>query len=646
MGQVSKRVLMGRKLATSRLQQSLPKRVALPVLASDSLSSVAYATQEILVILTLGGLSYLYLTPWMAAAVVVGMVLIVVSYRQLVQAYPGGGGDYDAATRNLGPGVGLAAASAMSIDYVLTVAVSVAAAVDNLISAFPGMLEARVPIAAGVILFLLAINLRGVRQRGPVFAAPTYLFIAGIVLLALWGLGATLVGTTPVAESASYDVRPELTDLTGVALALLALRAFASGCVAMTGVRAITNGVPSFNPPKRKNAATTLVLMGTVSMALLAGVTALAVIADVRYARDACDLVGFDCADNPQRTVIAQVSAAVFGDGSAAFFYVVLATVLILLVAANTAFGGFPVLSAILAQQRYLPRQLYTRGDLRAFRSGMLLLAIVAGLFIVAFQASVTRLLPLYLVAVFASFTLGQAGMVRHWGRVLAGPLRADERSRANRSRLVSIVGAALAAVVLAVVTITQFTHGVWVVVATAPALYLMMEAVQRYYGKVNAELAVPVDQSTKLLPSRVHAIVLVSRIHKPTLRALAYARVGRPDVLEAITVSVDLAETRALADEWDGRNLPVPLKVLDSPYREISRPVLEYVKGIRRASPRDLVTVYIPEYVAGRWWEQFLHNKSTLRLRRRLLFTPGVMVTTVPWQLESLEPGRDQPGS
>jgi amino acid transporter len=637
MGQVSKRILMGRKRATSRLQQSLPKRVALPVLASDSLSSVAYATQEMLVILTLGGLAYLYLAPWAAAAVVVLMVLIVVAYRQLVQAYPRGGGDYDAAARNLGPRTALVAASTMMIDYVLTVAVSVAAAVDNLVSANPNLHDARMPIAVGVVLVLLAINVRGVRLRGLGFAAPAYLFIAGIAVMTFWGLGQVLAGEAPVAESAEYEVRPELRDLTVLAIVLLFIRAFSFGSVAATGVRAIANGVPSFNKPKRKNAATTLVLMGTVTMLMFIAVTALAVISDVRYARDACDLVGFDCVADPQRSVIAQVAAAVFGDQSAGFFYVVIATVLILAVAATTAFHGFPALASILAEQRYLPRQLHTRGDHRAFAGGMVLLALAAIVLLAVFQASVSRLLPLYLVAVFASFTLGQAGMVRHWGRVTPGPARDSGRGRVLGFRIVSVATAVLAAAIVVAVAVTDFVGGVWVVLAVVPLLYAVMRGISKYYAKVNAELAVPVDKSAGLLPSRVHAIVLVSRLHRPTLRALAYARVGRPDVLEAITVGVSVEETRALVDEWDRRDLPVPLKVLDSPYREITRPVLEYVKGIRRESPRDLVSVYIPEYVAGHWWEQFLHNKSTIRLKARLSLTRGVMVTSVPWQLDSV---------
>ncbi|MGH8824283.1 MAG: APC family permease [Jiangellaceae bacterium] len=643
-GDVARRVLIGRKLASSRLGETLlPKRVALPVFASDPLSSVTYATQEILVILTLGGLSFLYLAPWVAAAVVLLLVVVVLSYRQLVHAYPSGGGDFEVAATNLGSNAGLTVASALLVDYVLTVAVSVSAGVDNLISAVPSLREERVSIAIGLIVVLAAMNLRGIRESGRAFAVPTYLFVVGIVSMIVWGLVRTLAGQAPVAESAQYDVTAEMTDLGGIALVLLALRAFASGCTALTGVEAIANGVPAFKKPKSRNAATTLAWMGGLSIVMFSGITALALISDVRYAEEPCDLVGFDCEAHPQRTVVAQVAAATFGDGSIPFFYVQAAAALILVLAANTAFNGFPLLGSVLAQHRYAPRQLHTRGDRLVFSNGIVLLSVFAGILIFSFDASVTRLIQLYIVGVFTAFTLGQTGMVRHWNTILRGSLRPEERRRVLRSRAINMVGATFTGTVLVIVTITKFTHGAWIVLVAMPILFLLMRGIRRHYDKVSAELAAddPSRSGAALLPSRVHAIVLVSKIHKPTLRALAYARVARPDVLEAVTVNVDLAETRALTDEWDRWRIPVPLKVLDSPYREITRPIIEYVKGIRRSSPRDIVTVYIPEYIVGRWWEQLLHNQSALRLKGRLLFTPGVMVTSVPWQLESSDIAR-----
>jgi amino acid transporter len=641
---IARRLLLGRKLSSSRLDHTLlPKRVALPVFASDPLSSVTYATQEILVILTLAGLSYLFLAPWVAVAVVVLLVVVVLSYRQLVHAYPTGGGDYEVAATNLGSNAGLIVASALLVDYVLTVAVSMSAGVDNLISAIPALGDRRVGIALVVVVVLAALNLRGIRESGRAFAIPTYLFVLGVVSMVLWGLGRTLLGNPPLAASSQYDVEAEMTGLTGVAIAFLALRAFASGCTALTGVEAIANGVPAFRKPKSKNAATTLALMGGISIVMFSGITALAMISQVRYTENPCDLVGFDCESTPQPTVIAQVAAAVFGDGTLPFYYIQAAAALILVLAANTAFNGFPLLGSVLAQHRYAPRQLHTRGDRLVFSNGIALLSVFAGLLIVAFDASVTRLIQLYIVGVFTAFTLGQTGMVRHWNAILRGPVAPDARRRILRSRVINTIGAVMTGTVLVIVTITKFTHGAWIVFVAMPVLFLLMRGIRRHYDKVSAELAVGADEhpDAALLPSRVHAIVLVSKIHKPTLRALAYARIGRPDVLEAVTVNVDQGETRALTDEWDRRDLPIPLKVLDSPYREITRPVIEYVKSIRRSSPRDVVTVFIPEYIVGRWWEQLLHNQSALRLKGRLLFTPGVMVTSVPWQLASSDVAR-----
>jgi amino acid transporter len=635
----ARRLLLGRKLASSRLDHTLlPKRVALPVFASDPLSSVTYATQEILVILTLAGLSYLFLAPWVAIAVVVLLLVVVLSYRQLVHAYPTGGGDYEVAATNLGSNAGLIVASALLVDYVLTVAVSVSAGVDNLISAVPSLNDRRVGLAIAVVVVLAALNLRGIKESGTAFAIPTYLFVLGVVSMILWGLGRTLLGNPPLAESSQYDVRAEMSGLAGLAVAFLGLRAFASGCTALTGVEAIANGVPAFRKPKSKNAATTLALMGGLSILMFSGITALAMISDVRYTENPCDLVGFDCETSPQATVIAQVAAAVFGDGTLPFYYIQAAAALILVLAANTAFNGFPLLGSVLAQHRYAPRQLHTRGDRLVFSNGIALLSAFAGLLIFAFDASVTRLIQLYIVGVFTAFTLGQTGMVRHWNAILRGPVTPEQKRRILRSRAINMIGAVMTGTVLVIVTITKFTHGAWIVFVAMPVLFMLMRGIRRHYDAVSAELAVEDRDGAGagLLPSRVHAIVLVSKIHKPTLRALAYARAARPDVLEAVTVNVDLDETRALTDEWDQRNLPVPLKVLDSPYREITRPIIDYVKSIRRASPRDIVTVYIPEYIVGRWWEQLLHNQSALRLKGRLLFTPGVMVTSVPWQLVS----------
>ena len=640
MGDITRRLLVGRRWAAERVQPRLPKRVALAVYSSDAVSSVAYATQELLVVLTLGGLSVLYLTPWVAAGVVVLMFVVVASYRRLVQAYPNGGGDYEVAVRNLGEHAGLVTGAAMLTALVLTIAVAVAAAVDNLISAFPALDGSRIPIVVGTVVVLGVLHLRGLRPGGVVSAAPTYLFVASIVALLVWGLASAATGDTPVAESAEFEVTAELGEVAGLALVLLALRATAVGGVALTGLGTIVVAAPAFRKPRRQNAAATLLITGVVVVVLFVGVTALAVIADVRYAADACDLVGFDCAEEPQRTVLAQVAAAVFEDGAFGFMLVQLATVLVLLVAALTAFETFPMLGSIMARHRHLPRQLHHRGDRHAFTNAVIVIAAAAIAAVVAFDVSVTRLVPPYVASVFLGIALGQAGMVRHWNRQLSGPLRATEKTAAVRARILSGLAAVMTGVVALVVGVSELTGGVWVVPAAIAALYLVMRGIRAHYVRVETELAVGDGSGGTLLPSRVHAIVMVSRLHKPTMRALAYARSGHPDLLEAVTVNIDVNETRALTDEWDRRGIPVPLKVLVSPYREINGPVLEYVNGIRRESPRDLVVVYIPEYVLGRWWEQVLHNKSALRLRTRLMSTPGVMVTMVPWQLHSTRAG------
>ncbi len=644
LGQLPKRLVLGRPVRSDRLGESLlPKRLALPVFASDPLSSVAYATQELLVILALAGTAYLYLTPWLAVGVVVLLLTVVASYRQVVRAYPSGGGDYEVAMKNHGQFAGLVVASALLIDYVLTVAVSVSAGTDNVISAFPALNEYRVAIALGLVALLAALNLRGLRESGRAFAAPTYLFISAVLVMIATGLLRHFAGDGLTAESAGYSISPEAdyAEVGGLALVLLVLRAFASGCTALTGVEAIANGVPAFRPPKTRNAATTLALMGGVAATMFAGITALALLSDVRYAESACDLVGFaDCETQPQRTVIAQVAAATFGGSqSLGFFAVQVSTAAVLILAANTAFNGFPLLGSVLSQDRFLPRQLHTRGDKLAFSNGILLLAGFAALLIVAFDASVTALIQLYILGVFISFSIGQWGMVRHWNRELRSGAEPGERARMRRSRAINLAGATLTSTVLAVIVVTKFVHGAWIVLVAMPFLIVLMRAINRHYRHVADQLTP--DTDSRLLPSRVHAIVLVSKVHKPTLRALAFARATRPDVLTALTVNVDDADTRGLQADWDRYDIPVPLTVLESPFREITRPVVDYVKAIRRKSPRELVIVFVPQYVVGHWWENALHNQSALRLRARLQFQPGVMITTVPWQLES-SIGRD----
>ncbi|MFI6367867.1 APC family permease [Nocardia sp. NPDC050630] len=635
---VVKRLVLGRPFRSDRLGETLlPKRLALPIFASDPLSSVAYATQEILLILTLGGLAYIHLAPWVGGAVVVLLAVVVLSYRQVVQAYPSGGGSYEVVAENLGPVPGLVVAAALLVDYVMTVAVSVAAGVDNIISAVPDLNPYRVAINIGFIAFLTAMNLRGVRESGRAFAVPTYAFVAGVLVMIAVGLGQALFGHAPVAESAHYEINAQHIGLSGAAVAFLVLRAFSSGCTALTGAEAISNGVPAFRKPKALNAARTMSAMGIISIMMFSGVTALAMISHTRVTEDTCDLIGFpgDCHTDPQRTVIAQIAAAVFGGNSVVFYYLMVTTALILVLAANTAYNGFPLLSSILAQHRYMPRQLHTRGDRLAFSNGIILLAVVAGALIYAFDGSATRLIQLYIVGVFTSFTLCQAGMVRHWNRELATATTAGERGRIHRARAINAFGSCFTGIVLVVVMITKFSHGAYLVVFAIPMLVALMYSIHRHYTSVRAELDIA-DGDEETLPSRVHAIVLVSGWTKAARRAVQFARATRPDTLTAITVNVDDADTRLLDQQWERRNVIIPLKVIESPYREITRPVLDYIKRLRRDQPRDVVSIFIPEYVVGHWWENLLHNQSSLRLKARLLFEPGVMVTSVPWQLRS----------
>ncbi|MFI6534216.1 APC family permease [Nonomuraea sp. NPDC050547] len=647
-----KRVLVGRALRSGQLhEQLLPKRIALPVFASDALSSVAYAPQEILVILSLAGVSFYHFSPWVAIAVIIVMLTVVASYRQNVHAYPSGGGDYEVATTNLGKNAGLTVASALMVDYVLTVAVSVANGVDYVGATVPFVAEHKPTVAIVIVILLTVVNLRGIRESGAAFAIPTYAFMAAVIGMIFWGGIRLLVLDDDLkAPTADYGIVAEQTNLTSFAAAFLILRAFSSGCAALTGVEAISNGVPAFRKPKSKNAATTLLMMGLVAITMFGGIIALGLVSGVKVSEHpALDILidGKPAGESYyQQPIISQVADAVFGGGSLLFVVISAVTALILFLAANTAFNGFPVLGSILAQDRYLPRQLHTRGDRLAFSNGIVILALGACLLLWGFQADVSRLLNLYIVGVFVSFTLSQTGMVIHWTRHLKTETDPRVRHQMHRSRTINFFGGIMTGLVLIVVLLTKFLVGAWIVCIAMPILFLMMKAIRRHYDNVAAELEITEEYDPSMLPARNHAIVLVSKVHKPTMRALAYARATRPSTLEAITVGVEGDEARRLQEEWERWGIPVPLKMLDSPYREITQPVLDYVKTLRRRSPRDVITVFIPEYVVGHWWEHLLHNQSALRLKARLLFKPGVMVTSVPWQLHSSDrlKGRPEP--
>jgi amino acid transporter len=619
---VVKRLFIGRALASNRLGDTLlSKKIALPVFCSDPISSVAYATEQILLVLgAAGAASFLGLAAPIAAAVALLLAIVVASYRQTCFAYPSGGGAYVVSKENIGRTASLTAAAALLVDYVMTVAVSVVSGVVAVTSAAPSLAAHAVSISVGFVVLLAVVNLRGVKESGAAFALPTYAFVALTFLLLGSGVYRAFNGGIPDAASA-HEQLIHTAHVGGVFTLLLCLRAFASGCTALTGVEAISNGVPAFKKPKSKNAAATLTIMGALAISMFSGITALAIATHARAYPSG----------NP--SVISQIAQGVWGR---TFLYYAFqaATAAILVLAANTAFNGFPTLASILAQDRFLPRQLHNRGDRLVFSNGVLLLAVIAGGLIIGFNANIDKLIQLYIVGVFTSFTLSQYGMVRHWNTALATTTEPGRRKAIRRSQAINALGAIVTAVVLVIVVRYKFLGGAYLAIAAMIALFFLMRSIRSHYDKVALELEP--EAMGVALPSRNHAIVLVSKIHNPTLRALAYAKATRPHDLTALTVSVDPADSEALVAEWDARGIDVPLTVIASPYREVTRPVLDYVKNVKRNSPRDVVTVFIPEYVVGHWWEQFLHNQSALRLKSRLLYQPGVMVTSVPYQLRS----------
>ena len=633
---VPKRILLGTPMRSDRLGDTLlPKRIALPIFASSSLSTVAYAPQEILLVLALGGTSYLMHGPWVGLAVVGLIVVMVLSYRQTIRAYPSGGGDYEVAASNLGRSAGIVVAAGLLVGYVLTVAVSVAAGLDNLGAAVPWVAEHKVGSAFLAIGILALLNLRGVKGAGATLAVPAVAFVGGMLLLVGVGLTRAALGHDMEAPTADYEVVADHTDI-GAALALLLiLRAFSAGAAALTGLEAFVNGVPAFRRPQERNAATTLAIVGAIGVTMFGGLIVLARVTGMRVAADPANALLIDGRpagdDYIQDQIVAQVASAVFGDGSPAFVFITGLTALILFLAANTAFNGFPLLSSVLARDGFLPRQLQQRGDRLTYSNAILALALAAGLMVYAFDGDASRLIQLYIVGVFLAFTLGQAGMIRHFAR----PGQVGTR----RGQMIHVAALVLTATVLLTTLITEFTDGAYIVLIAIPALFLLMRGIARHYERLRVELT-PVKGGITL-PSRIHGIVLVSKLHTPTLRALAFARATRPDTLVALTVQTSPETTADLLREWGEHDIEVPLTVLDSPYREVTRPVLEYVRNVRTSSPRDVVCVFVPEYVVGKWWEQLLHNQTPLRLKARLLFQPGVMVTSVPWQLGSAA-GRD----
>ncbi len=641
---IAKRLIIGKKLSTKNLEgELLPKTIALPIFSSDPLSSVAYGPQELLMILALGavgGVSTLIYTPWIAAMVVILLSIIILSYRKVIKAYPSGGGDYEVAQTNIGEKSALIVASALLIDYVMTVAVSISSGTDNLISAFPALDPWRIEIAIGFILLLMAINLRGVRESGLAFAIPTYLFILSVFAMMGTGMYRMFVlGEDLTAPSAGYALHVEQQlGATPWLLLFLLLRSFASGSAALTGIEAIANGVPAFRQPKVKNAQITMTWMGITAISMFAGIIFFGIATGVQYIEDpelqlkGADLIAFNA--GPQQSVIAQLGVAIFGNGSIMFFVLQAATAAILLLAANTAFNGFPLLSSVLAKDKYAPKALLTRGDRLVYSNGMLSLTAAALIMVVLFEADVTRLIQLYVLGVFTSFTVGQIGMLRHWKRGLRDG--SISRREATNGRIINGIGATLTGVVLVIVTVTKFLEGAWVVFVIAIPLYWVMLNTNRYYKTIEAEIAL--DEHTEFGSKGDYAVVLMDKLNKPQLKALDYALSSKHDRLDVVHVAVDPERSDAFMAEWKDYGIKVPLKIIESPFREFSAPLIEFLEDHRKRHGRERISVYLPKYIVGHWWEHIFHNHRANRLRSRLLYVRGVMVTLVPWRLESAE--------
>lgn len=636
----AKRVLIGRPIRSkAAARQLLPKRLALPIYASDALSSVAYAPDEILLTLALAGSLALIKSVWVGVVVACVLAVVVLSYRQTVHAYPSGGGDYEVVTTNLGPSWGLLVASALLVDYVLTVAVSISSGANYLTTIFPGLRGSEVPIAVGLIIFLTLVNLRGTREAGTAFAIPTYAYMIAIAAMIIVGFVRLFMGNLPMADSAAYDIHAassHLDGLTGLGGVFLLMRAFSSGCAALTGVEAISNGVPNFKRPKSRNAGITLLMLGGIAASMMISILVLARYTGLQMVDDTSMvyLHGSAQPDVHFAPVISQLASTIFGDGSLLFIFVTAVTGFILILAANTAFNGFPTLASVLSRDSFLPRQLYKRGDRLSYSNGIMALAVGASALVILFDASVTRLIQLYVVGVFVSFTLSQLGMIRHWNKRLRLPQNGSERGKVLRSRSVNIIGFMMTGFVLAVVLVTKFTHGAWITVLLIALVFTIQRLIRRHYDTIRGQLRVEDWHSRRALPSRVRALVLVSNLSKPSMRAIATARAQAPINLEIVSVVSDLEEEKHIRREWKESGLPVPLTLVASPFRDITQIVISYVRSRRQRSPEEMLVVYIPQFLVQHWWENILHNQMALRLSRSLLRIPGVVLTIVPWKL------------
>lgn len=613
-----KRLLIGAPLASAQMEhERLSKFKALAVLSSDAISSVAYATEAILVTLVAAGSGYLGLTLPISFAIVGLLAIVAISYRQTIPAYPNGGGSYIVAKDNLGTLPGLVAAASLLIDYVLTVSVSISSGVQNLASLFTALSPYVVQIDVALVIFVTIVNLRGVRESGTIFAIPTYIFIGSALLLILVGcIKSFLIQHQPVVGHFPYVKGIEALSL------FLILKSFAAGCSAMTGVEAISNGVPAFKRPETRNARATLTWMALILGTLFVGITVLA----TSYRIEA------NQAGNP--TVIAQIALQVF-TGPLYFMFPVfqLATLLILTLAANTSYADFPRLASLLARDKFLPNQFAFRGDRLAFSTGIILLAVLASLLLVVFKGDTTQLISLYAIGVFMSFTLSQSGMVLHWWR-----LRGQQKGW-QRSMLINGLGACTTLIVSLVIASTKFLEGAWIVVILIPLLVLMFLGIHRHYLRVERERTIYIPIHPKDIHHRL--IVPIAGLDRAAIQSLAYARSISPHVT-AVHVAVDMEDANKVRNDWErwqkqlGEEEETHLIVIESPYRSLSRPLLAYIDTVHELFPDDTLTVILPEFVVAHWWEHFLHNQTALRLKAALLFRPGIVVTSVPQHLGS----------
>jgi amino acid transporter len=610
-----KRIFFGRPLASDRLEEErLNKKTGLAVLSSDAISSVAYATEQTLIVLAvLGSAALSYVVP--ISAVIVGLlVLVALSYRQTIFAYPAGGGSYTVSKDNLGVGAGLVAAASLLTDYILTVAVSVSGGIAAITSAYPLLIPHTVAMCAGAILLLMLVNLRGVRESGAAFSIPTYVFIAMMLTLIALGIYRAVLGLDGAASAGPLRIDAVSASQhrggfpAGFALTFLILRGFAEGCVAMTGTEAISNGVGAFKRPSARNAATTLGWMATILAVFFLGTSFLA--------------QHFQIMPTAHETILSQLGRHLFGTG-ALYYTLQYATFAILVLAANTAFADFPRLASILSHDGYMPRQFSARGDRLAFSNGIVALAIVAMLLVWLFAGDTSSLIPLYAIGVFICFTLSQSGMVVHWFR--------DRTPRWKWKAMLNGIGAMATAVVSIVQVVTKFTSGAWIVVLIIPAIILMLRKIHSHYEAFAREVRYTGHAPLFFLHHTV--VVPVNGITKPVAGALVYATTISEDV-RAAYVDVDPDTTRELRAQWDEWDIGVDLEILPSPYRSVIRPLVDYVRELNETQQSDLVTVIVPEIVPHRWWEHLLHNKTALYIKTAFLFKPNVVVTAVPYRL------------